>query len=597
MKRFLSFPLRLIIWWLLVFEVYRAVFLISLRIQHPETSFNGWWESFFAGIRLDLSTAAYLSAIPALLYIFLAFTKKLERWIGIAFYSLGTVGFLILLANLMLYPAWGTLINRRALLFAGELNGMFASVTSWQVFGIVFSITAAVFTMIRSWRKSLSKALKLESSGPKAFFIRFVWLPFLFLLIRGGLSGIPISQSAAIFSTNQALNHAATNPIFSLVANIADAGIGKENPYEFYTLADAQSAWNVAESNPDNSILSTQRPNIILLILESNTSDLLSEGEMPFLNSLKKSSIYFNNCYAAGFRTDQMFPSVFCGYPAQPNQSIMRETDKTANLPYLPKTLKKLGYQTSFYYGGETDFSNMENFLVDAGFDFNTSIEDFPAWAKQTKWGANDGSVLMRQLKDLPYQKQPFFSALLTLSLHEPFQVPGSDSWGNLTDADKFRKTANYVDFSLKTYFEALQKAAFYKNTLVMVVADHGHRLPKGRNYNDPESHKIPLFITGGALKAEFRGKIFNQPCSQSDLPATLAHQLKINDVQFPRTNNLLHPSNGSFAYLCYDQSIGWIDATGYRELPISPKPKTISAENKKPYSFLQLLYTDYLNR
>lgn len=598
MKRFLSFPLQLVLWWILVFTVYRVLFLLSLHFHHPEIALPHWWESFFAGLRLDLSTAAYLSALPALLYLLLVFTKKLEKWIATSFYVLGGIGFTVMLANLMLYPAWGTLINRRALLFAGELNGMFASITSWQVFGIVFSTIAAAWTMIRSWNKTLSKALKTESSGPKAFFIRFVWLPILFWMIRG-ISLIPLNQSAAVFSNVQALNHAAINPIFSLAENIFDAGFGTTNPFEFYTLAEAQVNWkNYQDSSLSNySILNSSKPNVLFLILESNTSDLLEENRMPFLLSLKKESIYFSNCYASGFRTDQMFPAVFCGYPAQPNQSIMRQTDKTGFLPFLPKSLKQIGYQTSFFYGGETDFANMGNFLAEAGFDHITSTDDFPQSSKQSKWGANDETVLMKQLEYLTASQKPFFSALLSLSLHEPFKVPGCEQWNASTDAEKFRKTAEYVDQSLKNYLQALKKTSFYQNTLIVIVADHGHRLPKGRNYNDPESHKIPLFITGGALKPSLRGCNFTHPASQTDIPKTIANQLGIESSQFIRTNDLLHPTKSSFAYLCYDETIGWVDDSGYRELSIIPKPQKIDPKNKAAYSFLQLLYTDYLNR
>jgi phosphoglycerol transferase MdoB-like AlkP superfamily enzyme len=86
---------------------------------------------------------------------------------------------------------------------------------------------------------------------------------------------------------------------------------------------------------------------------------------------------------------------------------------------YFQKTVIK----TSFYYGGELGFANMFNYLSASGFNKITGKEAFEDDVMNSKWGAHDEAVLNLQLSDLRTAKQPFFSTLLTLSTHEPFEV------------------------------------------------------------------------------------------------------------------------------------------------------------------------------
>lgn len=67
----------------------------------------------------------------------------------------------------------------------------------------------------------------------------------------------------------------------------------------------------------------------------------------------------FANAYASGYRTDRAIPAVVSGFPAQPTISVMKYVDKAAHLPSIPRQLAPLGYRSTYYYGGDADFTNM----------------------------------------------------------------------------------------------------------------------------------------------------------------------------------------------------------------------------------------------
>ena len=82
-------------------------------------------------------------------------------------------------------------------------------------------------------------------------------------------------------------------------------------------------------------------------------------------------------------------------------------------------------YHTSFYYGGESNFSNMNVYLNNQGFDKIFDKEKFSLNVTHGKWGVHDEFLFAEQEKDLKTVSPPFFSVMMTLSTHEPFDVPG----------------------------------------------------------------------------------------------------------------------------------------------------------------------------
>ena len=124
---------------------------------------------------------------------------------------------------------------------------------------------------------------------------------------------------------------------------------------------------------------------------ESLTSKVVASvgglpGITPRFDSLARQGILFTNMYASGDRSAKGIVAILSGYPAQPTTSIITIPTKTASLPSLPRTFKAQGYHNSFYYGGETEFSNIKSYLLQQGFekiiDYKLNDEEQAAFNK-----------------------------------------------------------------------------------------------------------------------------------------------------------------------------------------------------------------------
>jgi phosphoglycerol transferase MdoB-like AlkP superfamily enzyme len=576
-----------------------------------EVLFFDYLQCAFYGLRLDISTASYFIAIPFLLQAINYFINKkiLSRIQTIYHNLLIPVVITLLLANMPLYRSWGTLINRRAINFAIDPVEMLASLSTLMLISSIVAIGLLSIFFITVNKLMLNFSVKRDEKISIKIGSIIISLAILILGLRGGIQLIPINESAASFSSRSLLNDAATNPIWHLGNNISKTRLSDKNPYQEMQNDIAQRMVDSLHIKTECNVnlLNIKRPNVIILLLESFTADIIEplggeKGISPFITSLCDSSLLFTNIYASGRRTDQALPSVFGGFPAQPDYSVMRFTDKAAALPSMPRIMAQNGYHLSYFYGGETGFSNMGAYLHQNGFEKIVSKDDFAASSLNSKWGAHDEFLLQKQITDLSKEQQPFFSTLLTLTSHEPFEIPRADYFPVNNEPDRFRNAVRYTDDCLKKYFESAKQQPWYSNTIFILMADHGHLLPKQRDYYDVLSHKIPLIVFGEALTNEYKGKKMAITGGQHDLPATLLQQLNIPADDFYWSNNLTDTCRNGFTYIDLDQTLGWItDQGSFTYLHHSNKPERLNNITDttlyiKSAAYRQLLFQTFLN-
>lgn len=311
-----------------------------------------------------------------------------------------------------------------------------------------------------------------------------------------------------------------------------------------------------------------------------------------------KEGIYFENCYASGDRSDKGMVAILSGYPAQPTTSIIQFPQKTAKLFIISKDLMQNGYSTAWYYGGEPEFANMKSYFLNGQFEEIITKESFPEnLTENSKWGANDSLVFDRLFNDLNKKKEPFFVNYFTLSSHEPYEVAGHKAIKGFDETAKFLNAHNYTDKFFGAFIEKAKKQAWYKNTLIIVLADHGHRLP----LTDKKQldFKIPMLWFGGALKA--KPYVFSNVCSQNDLAKTLLNQLNISSLEYTWSKDIFTKNYKPFAYFAFNDGFGWIkndksytfDNIGKRVIHQSGTFNNQEMEQGKAY--LQTSFADYL--
>lgn len=151
------------------------------------------------------------------------------------------------------------------------------------------------------------------------------------------------------------------------------------------------------------------------------------EPVMPNMQRFKREGVWFENFFANSFRTDRGQVAVLCGFPAQTTMSIMKLPRKSATLPSLARSLGREGYRSVFMYGGDLNFTNQASFMYSTGWEELIWQKDMQLDAPTSKWGYADDVVVDLfgdEVEALGREEQPFLAGLLTLSSHEPFEVP-----------------------------------------------------------------------------------------------------------------------------------------------------------------------------
>ncbi len=613
---FQYYPAALLVYWVCIFSFIRLVFVI-VNFSMFEDNITDGLKAFYYGLSMDFSMAGYLCVLPVLLWFVYRFKPLpiLSKAIKTVIVILTILVLIIGLSNCFLYKEWQTIIGKRAVQYLSHPLQALASASIWQL--LLGALGIIIFTTLCI--KRYYKWIENVCFEPRFSIVRsLVLIPItfvvIFFFIRGGFSTSPINESSAYYSNVQISNHAAVNPQWYFIHSLIEGSTSK-NTYQF---CDEQKANTICaklfpKSDSISYILKTERPNIVFILLESWTADVIDSlteggafGVTPNMNQLKREGILFVNAYASGYRTDQGLVSLLSGFPAQPNQSIISTPEKASQLPSIIKDLKNEKYTSSFFYGGDISFANMKTYLVNSGCEYTTTISDFAREQLSEKWGAYDEYVLNKQAHYLATQKQPFVSCLLTLSSHLPFDVPKQSQFTGKSMSDKFKNAVHYSDYSLGEYFKKIKNTDWYKNTLFVLCADHGHSLPQERSMDTPESRRITMLLLGGALKDTLKGTKYYKVVNQHDLAKTMLEQLKLNTSDYSWSNNIFAKNYPSFAYYSNENVVGWVNprlatAFSFGRNDIEYRSKNLDMEVAKQASdtaraYLQKLYQTYLN-
>lgn len=524
-----------------IFVLQKPLFMLFYESLYPDASCADWFSVIWHGLPLDLSLAGYLTAIPGFLFITSVWTlsKSLHRiWCGY-FLFISVLLSIIFTVDLGLYEYWGFRLDATPLFyFFSSPKEAVASVSIWMVLGgIVAMAVYAVVLYVVFYSILLQKKLLLQMKLPyrrlKVSGILLLMTGLLFIPIRGGFTVSTMNVGKVYFSAEQRLNHAAINPAFSLMESLAkQKDFSKQ--YRFMEAAEADRLFkdmlepavaggqteetdSVRQSADSlHTLFNTQRPDVLFVILESFSSRLMTAlGGEPniaiHLDSLSKEGVLFTNFYANSFRTDRGLVAILSGYPAQPTTSIMKYPRKTQSIPAIAGSLRKAGYGTKYYYGGDADFTNMRSYLMSSGFEDIVSDQDFPVTERLSKWGAHDHLVFNRLLEDLKTEaaegtaeeKTPHFRVLQTSSSHEPFEVPF-----RRLENDRLNAFA-YTDSCAGDFVRQFRELPQWKNTVIVFVPDHLGAYPEHIDNLSVERYRIPLLMVGGAIREPRRIDVY----------------------------------------------------------------------------------------
>lgn len=568
MKQRILLLITIFVYFIFIFCIEKLSFMLMHSSAEGGITFSEIFQVLYHGLPLDMSMSGYLTAIPALILISSIWIEPnvIAKVLNVYFGIILSLVVIIAVVDLIVYPYWGFHFDSTVFLYLQKPKETFASASALEIImGFFAAIAFSIFVYIGYVfiiRKQILK-LTVPKSIWKACLVMIFLTGALFLPIRGGVTVSTMNVGKAYFSDNMFLNHAAINPQFNLMYSFFKSdNFGSQ--YQFYDKSQATAIFDAlmiqppADSIPQ--LLNTDRPNIILFILESFSAEAALDSVIaPNMSRFAREGVLFDNFYANSFRTDRGLVSVLSGYPAHPTVAIMKYPQKTENLPTIPRTLKQAGYENlSFYYGGDADFANMRSYFVGAcAMKEVVSDKDFPLSERMTKWGAPDKFLIDRAYKDITTQEQetPFMKTVLTLSSHEPFDVPVHKF------NEPFLNAVSYTDECLGSFVERLKSTALWDNTLLIFIADHAMQsYPVGLNNSDPRRFHIPMIWLGGAVKEP---KVVSDFGSQNDLAATLLSQLNLKYTDFRFSTDMLNPDSRKFAFYSYVNGFCMTDSTG----------------------------------
>ena len=423
---------QLALYWLSFMVVARGIFLVY---NWDLTAALTWRERSLVllhGLRMDASITGYFVMVSGLLLSLSVIIKgswvsPVLKWLTIALLISSS---LVITIDLELYRHWGFRLNTTPFLYIGKEAA--GSVSLWVIFklAVVFTVLSGSY-MFFFLRRINPRIQYLENAPLKAVVPLILFTALLFIPIRGSFTVAPMNTGFVYFHNTKAFaNHSAINVVWNFLYSVRKSST-LEYPEDFFDRRETERSFRTLYDIPDSTynILQSPKPNIVLIILESFTAGVVGplggpDSVTPNLNQLCRQGILFDNFYSSGDRTDKGLISILSGYPAQPQTSIIKFPAKSQRLPQLNQYIKKLGYHTSFIYGGDIDFANFRSYLHTSGFDHITTLDDFDEDIYTSKWGVHDHYMFARAMQELDTTREQFFQVILTLSSHEPFDVP-----------------------------------------------------------------------------------------------------------------------------------------------------------------------------
>jgi lipoteichoic acid synthase len=341
---------------------------------------------------------------------------------------------------------------------------------------------------------------------------------------------------------------------------------------EEITTADISSEYPLVREFPYDDVLGPflnkgeTPPNIVVIIAEGLGRDFVGEGAryggfVPYLDSLTRQSLYWENFLSNSGRTFGVMPSLLGSLPF--GEKGFNELDyKMPRHLSLIRLLKENSYRVNFMYGGNKNFDKKDVFLereqVDLIMDeskFGETYHKAAGDASGFTWGYPDGDVFRKAIDLLADQRPgPRMDIYLTMSTHEPFIPPNRayylkqfaekvtamglseekrEQW--YTYRDQFASLLYFND-AVRYLMEQYALRPDYANTIFIITGDH--RIIPIPSATKIDRYHVPLIIASPMVKEPVR---FSSVSSHLDVtPSILAYLKQNHAIRIPSTAHWL---------------------------------------------------------
>lgn len=343
--------------------------------------------------------------------------------------------------------------------------------------------------------------------------------------------------------------------------------------------------------------------NVVVILMESfaghSVGALGDESNItPYFDKLSEEGLLFDHFFSNGTHTHQgMFATMAC-FPNLPGfEYLMQTPEGSHKLSGLPQLLSARKYDDVYVYNGDFAWDNQSGFFSNQGMTNFIGRNDFvnPVFSDPT-WGVSDQDMFDRGAEELKARQgkgKPFYALLQTLSNHTPYALPANLPVERVTGhgtLDEHLTAMRYSDWALGQFFEKAKKEPYYKDTLFVVVGDHGFGNNEQITEMDLGRFNVPMLMIAPGLQDKF-GKRSSIVGTQIDIVPTIMGRLGGDTVHQCWGRDLLNLPAGDLGFGVIkpsgsEQTVALV--TGNRIL-IEPKemePKVYSYElGTKPHA------------
>lgn len=545
---------------LLINSLSRIILFFIFKDRVIET--ENYANLFLIGFRFDFILLSYITFLPFVLITFLpdSWLQKIKRFFSIYFIFFLFIMLLVELSTLDFINQYDTRPNRLFLDYLIYPKEVVGTLIKSYLPSLIITSVVLIVALYFAFKKG--KYWFYPKNSVYKFKLLF-FLPIAFLLFWGARGSLtskrPINASNAIFSCDQMTNSLGLNSTYTVA--FAAYSLKNEGNVKKYGKMNKTEAYNRVKKYMDvTEFISSDVPflhqvkldsvqpkyNVVIFLQESLGAEYVGcLGGMPLtpnLDELSKEGLLFTNLYCTGTRSVRGIEQVTSGFIPNPSESVVKLGGSQQGFFTLAEAFDKQGYDTSFIYGGMSNFDNMASFFSGNGFkniiDETDFDEDGNQYAMKGTWGYSDEDLAVKANEYFKSKgNKPFFSLMFSTSNHEPFEFP--DNRIELYEQPKntVHNAMKYADFAIGKFFDLAKKEAYFKNTIFIVIADHNTRT-YGKNLIPVNKFHIPALIIAPNVKPS----VYDKLASQMDIAPTLLQLSGITTNSPMIGRNLIKP-------------------------------------------------------
>lgn len=560
----LAFLLGSALCMLLLFALARAGLLAYNHALIADTPAATFVEAFLNGARFDLRLIVYL-CMPLSLSLLSSGAMRARR-LHVAWLTLATsLCLFFAVAELNFYREFHQRLNSLVFQYMQEDLSTVLSMI-WNGFPVLrLLLVWALATLLLAWLfRRIEQATRASDHAalprwPARTAVFVILLLICVVAARGTLrSGPPLRWGDAYTTDSMFANHLGLNGTLTLVDAASNYFSDHRDNSWKATLPEAEALQITRDMllTPRDRLIDADKAavrrvytppaegqlpqvrNVVVILMESMAGRYIGamgnrDGITPNFDALAREGLLFQRVFSNGTHTHQgMFATMAC-FPNLPAfEYLMRMPEGSHQFSGLPQLLSARGYDDIYVYNGSFSWDNQSGFFGNQGMRNFVGREDFvdPVFIDPT-WGVSDQDMFARgadELARLGRQGKPFYALLQTLSNHTPYALPENLPVERVTghgSLDEHLTAMRYADWSLGQFFARARQEPYFKDTLFVVLGDHGFGNDEQISEMDLSRFSVPLLLIGPGVQETF-GSGSTAVGSQIDVVPTIMGRL-----------------------------------------------------------------------